>query len=152
MCKSPHQISLIPHQISPTQHRLNSTPHREGLSPKQFIYHHMELVYRFIKLFFLHIELAQIIENGIICFCIRLIYHHNKLVSQVIIMQRWVNAFCTNTTGNYLFKVNNRNTRTKCEISSKLAIKTAERRDWCPYCWLLTYFTPCSSVSFVNFE
>ena len=30
--------------------------------------------------------------------------------------------------GNYLFKVNNRNTRTRCEICSKLTIKTTERR------------------------
>ena len=28
----------------------------------------------------------------------------------------------------YLFKVNNRNTRTRCEICSKLRIKTPERR------------------------
>ena len=31
-------------------------------------------------------------------------------------------------SGNYIFKVNNRNTRTKCEICSKLTIKTPERR------------------------
>ena len=37
--------------------------------------------------------------------------------------------------GNYIFKVNNRNTRTRCEI--------------CSTYW--TYFTPCSSVSTVNF-
>ena len=30
--------------------------------------------------------------------------------------------------GNYMFKVNNRNTRTICEICSKLTIKTLERR------------------------
>ena len=30
------------------------------------------------------------------------------------------------TAGNYMFKVNNRNTRTRCEISSKLTIKTPE--------------------------
>ena len=30
--------------------------------------------------------------------------------------------------GNYMFKVNNRNTRTMCEICSKLTIKTPERR------------------------
>ena len=39
--------------------------------------------------------------------------------------------------GNYMFKVNNRNTRAKCEICPKLTIKTQERR---------------SSVFFVNFE
>ena len=36
-----------------------------------------------------------------------------------------------------MFKVNNRNTRTRCELT-KLTIKT--------------YFTPCSSVTIVNFE
>ena len=30
--------------------------------------------------------------------------------------------------GNYMFKVSNRNTRTRCEICSKLTIKTPERR------------------------
>ena len=30
--------------------------------------------------------------------------------------------------GNYMFKVNNRNTRTRCEVYSKLTIETAERR------------------------
>ena len=30
--------------------------------------------------------------------------------------------------GNYMFKVNNRNSRTKCAICSKVTIKTAERR------------------------
>ena len=32
--------------------------------------------------------------------------------------------------GNYMFKVNNSNTRTRCEICSKLTIKTPERRQW----------------------
>ena len=41
-----------------------------------------------------------------------------------------------------MFKVNNRNTRTRCEIWSKLTIKTPERR----------YFTPCSSAFIVNCE
>ena len=40
-----------------------------------------------------------------------------------------------NPAGNYMFKVNNRNTRTRCGICSKL-----------------TYFTPCSSVSIVKFQ
>ena len=31
---------------------------------------------------------------------------------------------------NYMFKVNNRNTITRCEICSKLTIKTPERRQW----------------------
>ena len=30
--------------------------------------------------------------------------------------------------GNYMFKVNNKNTRTRCETCSNLTIKTPERR------------------------
>ena len=35
--------------------------------------------------------------------------------------------------GNYMFKVNSRNTKTRCEICSKLTIKTAERRHLYPH-------------------
>ena len=42
---------------------------------------------------------------------------------------------------NYMFKVNNRNTRTRCEICSELTIKRPERRQWCHY-----------DVFIVNFE
>ena len=45
------------------------------------------------------------------------------------------------TAGIYLLKVNNRNTRTRSEICSKLTIKTPKRRQ-------LRH----SSVSIVNFE
>ena len=48
---------------------------------------------------------------------------------------------------NYMFKVN-RNVKTRYEICSELTIKTPDRRRWC----CRTYFTPCSSVSIVNFE
>ena len=37
-------------------------------------------------------------------------------------------VFRINPAGIYLLKVNNRNTRTRCEICSKLTIKTPERR------------------------
>ena len=50
-----------------------------------------------------------------------------------------------------MLKVNNRNTRTRCEISSKLTIKIPERL----VSLLLTmniYFTSCSSVSIDNFK
>ena len=43
--------------------------------------------------------------------------------------------------GIYLLKVNNRNTRTRCEIGSKLTINTPERRQW-----------RRSGVFIVNFE
>ena len=46
-------------------------------------------------------------------------------------------------------------TRSRCEICSKLAIKIPERCHWPRSVSLLltlNYFTPCSSVSIVNFE
>ena len=43
--------------------------------------------------------------------------------------------------GNYMFKVNNRNTRKRCEICSKLTIKIPEQRHW-----------PRFRVFIVNFE
>ena len=46
-----------------------------------------------------------------------------------------------NPAGNYMFKVNNRNTRGRCEICSKLTIKTPERHNW-----------RRSGVCIVNFE
>ena len=61
--------------------------------------------------------------------------------------------------GNYMFKVNNRNTRTRCEICS--TINMFNNKDtrmmplasfWCLYCELWTYFLLCFSVSIVNFE
>ena len=55
-----------------------------------------------------------------------------------------------------MFKVNNRNTRTRCEICSKLTIKTPERPQWRRSGAFIVSFghvlTQCSSVSIVNFE
>ena len=48
---------------------------------------------------------------------------------------------CTMETGIYLFKVNNGNTKTMCEIYSKLKIRTIKPRRW--RCW---------GVSIVSFE
>ena len=48
--------------------------------------------------------------------------------------------------GNYMFKVNNRNTKAKCEICSKLTIKTPER------CHRRLSGVFIVSVSVVNFE
>ena len=38
--------------------------------------------------------------------------------------------FCYPPAGNCMFKVNNRNTRTRCEIWSKLTIKIPKRHQW----------------------
>ena len=47
----------------------------------------------------------------------------------------------SNPAGIYLLKVNNKNTRARCETCSKLAIETPERRHW-----------RHSGVFIVNFE
>ena len=44
--------------------------------------------------------------------------------------RRTFTSTCGSPVGIYMFKVNNRNTRTRCEICSKLIIKTPERCHW----------------------
>ena len=60
------------------------------------------------------------------------------------------------TASIYLLEVNNRNTRTSCEIYSKLTIKTPERPHWLRSgVFIVNFehnFSSCSSISIVNFE
>ena len=61
----------------------------------------------------------------------------------------------TSPVGIYLLKVNNRNTRARCQLCSKLTIKTSERRHWRRSGVFIVNFehkSPCSSISIVNFE
>ena len=52
-----------------------------------------------------------------------------------------------------MFKVNNRDTRTRCKMCSKLTIKTSERRHSGVFIVNFEHILiPCSSVSIVNFE
>ena len=55
-------------------------------------------------------------------------------------------------TNIYLVKVNNRNTKKKCEICSKLTIKTPERYGVFLGDFEHIYFTPFSSVFIIDFE
>ena len=60
-----------------------------------------------------------------------------------------------NPAGIYLLKVNNRNTRIKCEICSKLTVKTPERPHWRRSGVFIANFehiSHFSSVYIVNFE
>ena len=45
-----------------------------------------------------------------------------------------------------MFKVNNRNTRTTCEVCSKLTIKTPERRHWRRYGVFIANFEDISQT------
>ena len=74
------------------------------------------------------------------------------LFKQFVSINYELNSFFSSISVNhfpasiYLLKGNNRNTRARCEICSKLTIKTPEWRQ------KLTLKTPFSSVSIVNFE
>ena len=59
---------------------------------------------------------------------------NNQLVStrwNIALKKIWVFRYHIYTpSGNYMFKVNNKNTKTRCEILLKLTIKTPEQRQW----------------------
>ena len=55
----------------------------------------------------------------------------NIILQNIILMVEIPSRVHVYPVGIYLLKVNNRNTRTRCEICSKLTIKTPER---CLYC------------------
>ena len=59
----------------------------------------------------------------------------------IIFCEESLLSFISKPAGNYMFKVNNRNPRTRSGICSKLTIKTPERRHW-----------RRSGVFIVNFE
>ena len=60
------------------------------------------------------------------------------------------NSIVTNPAGNYMLKVNNRNTRTRCEICSNLTLKT--QNVLVSLLLTLNIFYTSSSVSVVKFE
>ena len=69
-------------------------------------------------------------------------YEPSSLIFETPIKKRVFNSKITLIpVGIYLFKGYNRNTRARCEICSKLTIKTPERRQW-----------RLSGVISVNFE
>ena len=65
----------------------------------------------------------------------------NMSTFQCAIGITFTSHFAFYTAGIYLIKISNGNTSKRCEICSKLTIKTPERRHWC-----------CSGVFIVNFE
>ena len=85
-----------------------------------------------------------------------------KLKSGLFSKKSWNSKKISNSkkihspAGIYLLKVNNRNTRTRCEICSKLTIKTLERCHWRSFGVFIVNFEHISylfsSVFIVKFE
>ena len=51
-----------------------------------------------------------------------------SIIGACVYLHNYLQTAQSFPAGNYMFKVNNRNIRTRCEICSKLTIKTPERR------------------------
>ena len=80
---------------------------------------------------------------------------HQRIARKTRFKYIWVYSEVPIPANIYLFKVNNRNTTKRCEICSKLTIKTPTRRHWRRsgfFGGFWTYFTPISSVYIVDFE
>ena len=56
--------------------------------------------------------------------------YRNAIIYQDITKKDFAKCDRYFLAGNYMLKVNNRNTRTWCEICSKLTTKTTERHHW----------------------
>ena len=80
-----------------------------------------------------------------LCRSVTLIINHGQVMLDVFSHFQLFLIFCVSLlslfAGIYLLKVNNRNTRRRCETCSKLTIKTPEERRWCR-----------SGIFIVNFE
>ena len=64
---------------------------------------------------------------------IQKVYHLHNSIFHSIPFHSTCTTLCpfySFPAGNYMFKVGNRNTRTRCEICSRLTIKIPERRHW----------------------
>ena len=72
---------------------------------------------------------------------------------RITLVYSWKNTF-PNPANIYQFKVNNRNTRKRPDICSKLTVKLPERCHWgrsCVSLLTLNYFTPFASFLIVEF-
>ena len=72
-----------------------------------------------------------------------------KCMSQEKLLQEIVNDI---PNGNYIFKANNRNTRTRCKICSKLTVMAPERRQLTPIFNFEHISHFLSSVYIANFQ
>ena len=71
------------------------------------------------------------------------------VLSQKVFCYSLGETFLTFPAGIYLFEVNNGNTRTMCEICSKLTIKTPEQYQWSRYGVFIVNFEQISDIALV---
>ena len=108
------------------------------------------LLMRFILSLLLHVSLSPL-KNFIS-------KQNDKIQLHESLVTIYINLHyaCINPAKNYLFKVSNRNSRKRCEICTKLTIKTPERRHWRRSGVFIVniehIFIPFSSVSIADFE
>ena len=90
--------------------------------------HNDKIVYKFLRIKCWLKTLVCMVKNG--CG-----YYGHGTLKLAVSQERFdgINWFICVPASIYLLKVNNRNTRTRCEICSKLTIKLSERRR-CLYC------------------
>ena len=88
----------------------------------------LNLKFTFIDLLYKSVDYMQrtFVVNGlkVNLFCLKL----NKMVFYSNYHFFYHKFFWSHPADNYMFEVNNRNTITRCEIGSKVTIKTPERR------------------------
>ena len=70
-------------------------------------------------------------KNQVACVNNRFISKSGRLISDVVNITNSLDIEGLFPAGNYLLKFNNRNIRARCEICSKLTIKTPEQRQIC---------------------
>ena len=118
-------------------YRRSDTTQKMEFSIKDF-FSKYDQIRSFLRIW-LHLLKKFLMENSIFC-AVRtanrpykeaFFLFHFRGVLNGNIGQKWVENFSSKgrlPTGNYMFKVNNRNTRARCEICSKLTIKTGKCR------------------------
>ena len=107
----------------------------KGLPNSILCYIHVRLLFCSIRVYIRLHYLPIFLENQVIVFLCFLYFFRSVLSFEFDVISKYYPANI------YLFKVNNRNSRKKCGICSKLTIKTPERRHW-----------RRSDVFIVNFE
>ena len=86
-----------------------------------------------------------------------------RCFQRIFLEETWLYIFFKNSThpeknsaNKYMFKVNKRLTRTRCELFSNLARKKNRAISLtsfgCLYCWLWTHPTLCLTVSITDFD